>query len=146
MPALVGAAVAVLILITLVAFFITRLLSEQVARNENTRLSEVTPTPEPPIYHDLPRTFPRDIILPSGGNVTGANESENDWTATFITPLSTDEANAFYLGELPKSGWIITNQTQGGGLTILYVKKTREAVVVIGKSELGTTVSITILK
>ena len=150
MLVLTSAVLTILFVITIALVLLTRGLSQRTTKQQanNKAAQNVTPKlKEPAIYLDLPKSFPRDMVLPPRAKVTVSDESENDWTATFLTPTPLEGTSDFYIKELPKAGWVITNQSQGGGLTILYAKKEQyETIIAIGKGDLGITVSMTILK
>lgn len=135
---------------TVIAFLLTsQAAPKEPTLRESQQKTEI-PTPafgERSVYLDLPQHFPKDLPLVKRGRVTAAEESESAFTAVFLTTASPSDVREFYLAELPKAGFAITNQSQGGGLTIFYSKKGEQEVVVsIGRSEEGTTVSLTILK
>lgn len=146
-----GILLAIVLLVAVFSILLARTVSEQVAQRQLQPSSDVatsTPTPkERSVYLDLPESFPRDFPLLLRSKITVSNESKDDWTGVFLTVASVEEARDFYRDELAKAGWSITDQSQGGGLSIIYAQKdVREAIVAIGRGEGGTTVSVTILK
>lgn len=146
---LVGVIFVSLIVISLLTAFLTsRIVQKRQVEPSTTVPVTLSPTQkEATIYLDLPSSFPRDFPLPGSAKVTVGRESADDWVGVFLTVESVEGVRDFYLTELPKTGWQITNQSQGGGLSIIYTNKdTREAIVAIGKGEGGITVSVTILK
>ena len=99
------------------------------------------------IYLDLPANFPKDVPLMKKVKVTAAEESDTSFTAVFSTESSPSDVRGFYEGEFEKTGFTITNQSQGAGISIYYVSKgPREAVITIGRGESSTTISITVVK
>ena len=146
---LVVAILVSLIIIALLTAFLTERIGQK-QKSESSTKNSVTISPtqkEAGIYLDLPASFPRDFPLPQSAKVTVGKESSDDWVGVFLTTGSADTTRDFYLTELPKTGWQITNQSQGGGLAIIYTRKDkREAIVAVGKGEGGVTVSVTILK
>jgi len=74
-------------------------------------------------------------------------EENQQIAASLLTPLTPDEVHDFYTTSLVQNGWQITSQSQGGGLVIMTIQKdNREAIITIGKSDVGTTISLTLPK
>lgn len=137
-----------LIIVVILVTVITRNITKQAATRSAPVSSQPTPVQlEKSIYLDLPGNFPKDLPLPKQVKVTVSGEDEVTRNAVLSTAANLDDIVSFYLKELPGTGWEITNQTQAGGLTIIYTaKENREVIIAIGKGEEGVAISITVLK
>jgi len=146
----IGFTVLVLVVVTsLVASMLTRGLAKKIDKTNVANTSQnVTPAPkERSIYLDLPKDFPRDIPLPASAKVTVKEEDGDSWKAAFLVAGEASSVRNFYLSSLPALNWKIIGQSQAAGLTIFNLNKDgREAIIAIGNTDGGTSVSLTILK
>lgn len=143
-----GVVVLSLVFMIVMTLILLSNISNNVKKNrESTPMVMPTATSEQSVYFGLPETFPKDMPLPPRSRVTAVQESKDDQSAVFLTAVTIEAVEEFYNNQLSEKGWEITNQSQGGGITIFYVTKDgKEAIVAVGKGEAGVTVSITILK
>lgn len=132
------------LLLLIISLYTMSLARKATSVSHNTSI--VSPPPSLDV-EGLPQDFPTDMPVIPQSKVTVASDEDNQVNVVLLTAMGVDDVYQFYLDELPKKGWEISNESKAAGLTILYADKSlRRAIITIGKSDLGITVSLTLSK
>ena len=80
---------------------------------------------------DLPADLPGDVPLYPGASLTWANSDETALLVSFSTADDPDTVAEYFRKEFASQGWLAEASHQPGGRTILAVKGSREATVMV---------------
>jgi hypothetical protein len=98
------------------------------------------PAPEPPVAAvdsrlsgklELPADLPGDVPLYPGASLTWANSDESGLLVSFSTADDPDTVVEHFRREFAAQGWLAEASNQPTGRTILAVKGSREATVLV---------------
>ncbi len=80
---------------------------------------------------ELPTDLPGDVPLYPGASLTWANSDESGLLVSFSTADDPKTVAEYFEKEFVSQGWLAEASDQSGGRTILAVKGSREATVLI---------------
>ncbi len=80
---------------------------------------------------DLPADLPGDVPLYPGASLTWANSDEAGWLVSFSTADDSNTVAEYFRKEFAAQGWLAEASNQPDARTILAVKGSREATVLI---------------
>ncbi len=91
---------------------------------------------------ELPADLPGDIPLYPGASLTWANSDESGSLVSFSTGDDLDSVAKYFRKEFAAQGWLAEASDQPGGRTILAVKGSREATVMVSGEGDTTTIDV----